>query len=199
MVSERCGKQSKLITIIQYIPENREAVSDFFCLLRYWLLRMEKRKGKVTLVKSTLAYTKAVKLRYLELSVVKKKQRDILGFEILRLKWLYSSENRQLPLRHIHDIWDKKCSLNWNSNLYMKWYLDFIQKVLKNSYVINTVFYRISIWISRISEKRFYFFKQCWPYVYRIWWGYVIAFCLLFVFVSLFHFISSCKINIGFI
>lgn len=72
MVSERCGKQSKLIKIIQYIPENREAVSDFFYLLRYWLLRMEKRKGKVTLVKSTLAYTKAVKLRYLELSVVQK-------------------------------------------------------------------------------------------------------------------------------
>lgn len=72
MVSERCGKQSKLIKIIQYIPENREAVSDFFYLLRYWLLRMEKRKGKVTLVESTLAYTKAVKLRYLELSVVQK-------------------------------------------------------------------------------------------------------------------------------
>lgn len=70
MVSERCGKQSKLIKIIQYIPKNREAVSDFFYLLRYWLLGMEERKGKVTLVKSTLAYTKAVKLRYLELSVV---------------------------------------------------------------------------------------------------------------------------------
>lgn len=72
MVSERCGKQSKLIKIIQYIPKNREAVSDFFNLLRYWLLGMEERKGKVTLVKSTLAYTKAVKLRYLELSVVQK-------------------------------------------------------------------------------------------------------------------------------
>lgn len=72
MVSERCGKQSKLIKIIQYIPKNREAVSDFFYLLRYWLLGMEERKGKVTLVKSTLAYTKAVKLRYLELSVVQK-------------------------------------------------------------------------------------------------------------------------------
>lgn len=72
MVSERCGKQSKLIKIIQYIPNNREAVSDFFYLLRYWLLGMEERKGKVTLVKSTLAYTKAVKLRYLELSVVQK-------------------------------------------------------------------------------------------------------------------------------
>lgn len=63
MVSERCGKQSKLIKIIQYIPKNREAVSDFFYLLRYWLLGMKERKGKVTLVKSTLAYTKAVKLR----------------------------------------------------------------------------------------------------------------------------------------
>lgn len=72
MVSERCGKQSKLIKIIQYIPKNREAVSDFFYLLRYWLLGMEERKGKVTLVKSTLAYTKAVKLSYLELSVVQK-------------------------------------------------------------------------------------------------------------------------------
>lgn len=72
MVSERCGKQSKLIKIIQYIPKNRGAVSDFFYLLRYWLLGMEERKGKVTLVKSTLAYTKAVKLRYLELSVVQK-------------------------------------------------------------------------------------------------------------------------------
>lgn len=72
MVSERCGKQSKLIKIIQYISKNREAVSDFFYLLRYWLLGMEERKGKVTLVKSTLAYTKAVKLRYLELSVVQK-------------------------------------------------------------------------------------------------------------------------------
>lgn len=72
MVSERCGKQSKLIKIMQYIPKNREAVSDFFYLLRYWLLGMEERKGKVTLVKSTLAYTKAVKLRYLELSVVQK-------------------------------------------------------------------------------------------------------------------------------
>lgn len=72
MVSERCGKQSKLIKIIQYIPKNREAVSDFFYLLRYWLLGMKERKGKVTLVKSTLAYTKAVKLRYLELSVVQK-------------------------------------------------------------------------------------------------------------------------------
>lgn len=72
MVSERCGKQSKLIKIIQYIPKNREAVSDFFYLLRYWLLGMEERKGKVTLVKSTLAYTKAVKLRYFELSVVQK-------------------------------------------------------------------------------------------------------------------------------
>lgn len=47
-------------------------MSDFFYLLRYWLLGMEERKGKVTLVKSTLAYTKAVKLRYLELSVVQK-------------------------------------------------------------------------------------------------------------------------------
>lgn len=72
MVSERCGKQSKLIKIIQYIPKNREAVSDFFYLLRYWLLGMEERKRKVTLVKSILAYTKAVKLRYLELSVVQK-------------------------------------------------------------------------------------------------------------------------------
>lgn len=47
-------------------------MSDFFYLLRYWLLGMEERKGKVTLVKSTLTYTKAVKLRYLELSVVQK-------------------------------------------------------------------------------------------------------------------------------
>lgn len=72
MVSERCGKLSELIKIIQYIPQNRETVSDFVYLLRYWLLEMEKRKGKVTLVISTLAHTKAVKLRYLELNVMEK-------------------------------------------------------------------------------------------------------------------------------
>lgn len=72
MVSERCGKLSELIKIIQYIPQNRETVSDFVYLLRYWLLEMEKRKGKVTLVISTLAHTKAVKLRYLELNVIEK-------------------------------------------------------------------------------------------------------------------------------
>lgn len=75
MVSERCGKLSELIKIIQYIPQNRETVSDFVYLLRYWLLEMEKRKGKVTLVKSTLAHTKAVKLRYLELNVIQKTTR----------------------------------------------------------------------------------------------------------------------------
>lgn len=86
MVSERCGKQSKLIKIIQYIPKNREAVSDFFYLLRYWLLGMEERKGKVTLVKSTLAYTKSSQTSLSRTQCGPEKQRDILGFEILRLK-----------------------------------------------------------------------------------------------------------------
>lgn len=81
MVSERCGKQSKLIKIIQYIPKNREAVSDFFYLLRYWLLGMEDRKGKVTLVKYQSSQTSLSRTQ-----CGPEKQRDILGFEILRLK-----------------------------------------------------------------------------------------------------------------